>query len=214
MAALEPYLIFTPSVLRYYVHHFASVYIQLLAGILMYIEQAKYFIRLCMGLATFKLTHLIVYAEIPVLVYLSGSVSAGVWLWAVIQATASWVFINLSFVITTHHHDEIWHQGDTTISGDFGLLQAEATRDRLECVHSPFAMYMFGDHVLHHLFPCVDHGYLEVLYPVLLQTLEEFGVEATLLRYSMWESVKGFARQTVREYEHHISTIARRSKVE
>lgn len=36
----------------------------------------------------------------------------------------------------------------------------------------------FGDHILHHLFPTLDHGQLKSLYSVLYETVSEFQVEA------------------------------------
>lgn len=40
------------------------------------------------------------------------------------------------------------------------------------------AVTNFGDHILHHLFPTLDHGYLNDLYPILYDTANEFNVEA------------------------------------
>lgn len=36
----------------------------------------------------------------------------------------------------------------------------------------------FGDHILHHLFPTLDHGQLRSLYAVLRETLSEFQLKA------------------------------------
>lgn len=36
----------------------------------------------------------------------------------------------------------------------------------------------FGDHILHHLFPTLDHGYLKELYPIFHEMVNEFQLEA------------------------------------
>lgn len=54
----------------------------------------------------------------------------------------------------------------------------------------------FGDHILHHLFPTLDHGYLPDLYPILYETVDEFKVE---LRCQSWASlISGQHLQLVR----------------
>lgn len=42
------------------------------------------------------------------------------------------------------------------------------------------AVANFGDHILHHLFPTLDHGYLKGLYPILHGTAKEFNLEARI----------------------------------
>ena len=39
----------------------------------------------------------------------------------------------------------------------------------------PLVLTTFGDHLLHHLFPCVDHSKLPLLYPALRATCAQFG---------------------------------------
>lgn len=39
------------------------------------------------------------------------------------------------------------------------------------------ALANFGDHIMHHLFPTLDHGCLAQLYPILYETVDEFKVE-------------------------------------
>lgn len=61
---------------------------------------------------------------------------------------------------------------------DWGIFQLDAVMDRKDITGSPFLVLTnFGDHALHHLFPTIDHGKLDYLYPVFLKTCEEFGVE-------------------------------------
>lgn len=54
----------------------------------------------------------------------------------------------------------------------------DAVMDRSDINSSHFLVLTnFGEHTLHHLFPTVDHGKLRHLYPVFLNTCEEFGVQ-------------------------------------
>jgi len=39
----------------------------------------------------------------------------------------------------------------------------------------PIVFTTFGNHLLHHLFPAVDHSKLVLLYPALYETLLQFG---------------------------------------
>lgn len=47
----------------------------------------------------------------------------------------------------------------------------------------------FGDHGMHHLFPTLDHGMLNYLYPVFNRTCKEFGVSLRVT--SQWDMVRG-----------------------
>lgn len=69
--------------------------------------------------------------------------------------------------------------------------------DRKEITGSPFLVLTnFGDHTLHHLFPTIDHGKLKYLYPVLKETLSEFGVEFRLT--TQWDLIVGQYCQLLR----------------
>lgn len=73
---------------------------------------------------------------------------------------------------------------------DWGIFQMDAVMDRKDITGSHFLVLTnFGDHTLHHLFPTIDHGKLEYLYPVFLKTCKEFGMEWRLS--SQLELVKG-----------------------
>lgn len=61
---------------------------------------------------------------------------------------------------------------------DWGIFQLDAVLDRKDISGSHFlVLTQFGDHALHHLFPTIDHGQLEYLYPVFLKTCEKFGLQ-------------------------------------
>ena len=84
---------------------------------------------------------------------------------------------------------DIWHDGDepNIEEPDFGLFQIDATRDRKEiCGNFLFVATTFGDHVLHHLFPTLDHSKLPLIYEVFEKTCEEFKVN---MKYSNYPSM-------------------------
>ena len=58
---------------------------------------------------------------------------------------------------------------------DWGLHQLDTVRD-IEKPWLPLVLVTFGDHLLHHLFPAVDHSRLPALYPALQDTLHQFKV--------------------------------------
>ena len=54
-----------------------------------------------------------------------------------------------------------------------------------------------GDHLVHHLFPTVDQSKLDLLYPALQETCQEFGLDQYKYE-SLWEMVKGTHIQMAR----------------
>ena len=81
----------------------------------------------------------------------------------------------MTSVTTTHHHPDIYHSGDTPRADtDWGLSQLDTVRE-IEKEDLLLVLTTFGHHLLHHLFPSVDHSKLGALYPALHQTLAEEG---------------------------------------
>lgn len=69
--------------------------------------------------------------------------------------------------------------------------------DRKEsCQKTALAITHFGDHVLHHLFPTLDHAVLPYLYDILFETLKEFEAEARSRPF--WKLVAGQFQQLAR----------------
>lgn len=69
--------------------------------------------------------------------------------------------------------------------------------DRQELRGNTFlALANFGDHVLHHLFPTLDHGILPQLYDIFFKTLLEFEAESQC--YPWYEIIKGQFLQLAR----------------
>ena len=77
--------------------------------------------------------------------------------------------------MTTHHHPDIYHAHDIPRSDtDWGLSQLDTVRE-VEKSNLLLLSTTFGNHLLHHLFPTIDHSKLAALYPALRETLEEEG---------------------------------------
>lgn len=95
------------------------------------------------------------------------------WIYIILWASFLFGVIGLN---AAHHGRSIYHDGDATRNDlDWGLYQLDSTIDRNDIKGSQFMVLThFGEHILHHLFPTIDHGLLPQLYPVLWQTLDEF----------------------------------------
>lgn len=80
---------------------------------------------------------------------------------------------------------------------DWGVSQLDAVADRIEIKGSHFlVLTSFGDHCLHHLFPTIDHGILDLLYPVFDEVMEKFDVN--LRMFTCWKIYKGGFQQLAR----------------
>lgn len=77
---------------------------------------------------------------------------------------------------------------------DWGIAELDAVIDRYDITGSHWLVLTnFGDHALHHLFPTLDHGVLDQLYPVFKETMEEFGLNLRLA--SQLTCIKGNFKQ-------------------
>jgi hypothetical protein len=95
----------------------------------------------------------------------------------IVYLWSSWFFHNMSLG-TGHHHPLIWHDGDKipkTI--DWGIFQVIAVVrcDEID-QNLLLASTTFGNHILHHLLPSVDHSKLPLVSEVFIQTCREFQI--------------------------------------
>ncbi|CAH1109796.1 unnamed protein product [Psylliodes chrysocephalus] len=99
-----------------------------------------------------------------------------------------------------HHHPDIFHDGDNPRAKenyDWGLSQLDSIMDHKEVCGNHFLVLIhFGDHCLHHLFPTLDHGTLEHLYPIFEEVLKKF--DANLRFVTQWDTICGNFRQMTR----------------
>lgn len=129
-------------------------------------------------------------------------------LWIVLKL---WMFIMLcsSFMHgfvgfnAGHHHDSVFHDGDELKSTDFGVYQIAATADKLEVNSSLFlSLTNYGNHVLHHMFPTLDHAVLPQLNETLINTCVEF--ECELREFPWLQLIIGQFRQLARTEPHKL----------
>lgn len=129
--------------------------------------------------------------------------------WVRITAISSFLF-GLIGLNAAHHTPEIYHDGDAErVDRDWGLYQLDTAIDRSEIKGSQFMVLThFGEHILHHLFPTLDHGLLPQLNPILLKTLEEFKEE--LREKSFLEHLVGQNKQLIRTKPNTIRPCQRK----
>ncbi|KAK9700947.1 Fatty acid desaturase [Popillia japonica] len=118
-------------------------------------------------------------------------------MWTVVILCSSFVFSFIG-INAAHHHPEIFHDGDTPNKDtDWGINQIDAVADRNEITGSHYLVLTnFGDHALHHMFPTLDQGLLQHIYPTFEKTLKQFNIDLRMT--SQLELVKGQFLQMAR----------------
>ena len=102
-------------------------------------------------------------------------------------------------LIATHHHPLIYHAGDYQHpeTKDWGVHQVDTVRDVKKSPNLFLVATTFGNHVLHHLFPTVDHSKLDILWPAFSETCLEFGIDYRFMGAA--DMLKGIHLQLMRE---------------
>lgn len=135
---------------------------------------------------------------LPTLMYIFGNSDVMIVLkfWFFIITLSSFMY-GVVGLNAGHHHNEVFHDGDELKSMDFGIYQLSATIDRIDVKSSQFlTLTNFGHHVLHHMFPTLDHGLLPQLHDTLINTCVEF--EGELREFPWWKLIVGQFRQLTR----------------
>uniref|UniRef100_A0A1L8DY89 Cytochrome b5-related protein n=1 Tax=Nyssomyia neivai TaxID=330878 RepID=A0A1L8DY89_9DIPT len=98
--------------------------------------------------------------------------------WIYIIISGSFVFSLIGFN-ASHHHSGVVHDGDAVRqNSDWAIYQMDTAMDREDINKSHFfTLTFFGQHILHHIFPTLDHGVLAQLQPEFIQTLKDFDYE-------------------------------------
>ncbi|KAF5308058.1 hypothetical protein FQR65_LT06433 [Abscondita terminalis] len=121
--------------------------------------------------------------------------------WQLILVGTSILVTTIAYT-TTHAHPDLYIEGDAMRPKeelDWGVGQLDTTFDRKDIMGNQFLSFvMFGDHALHHLFPTLDHAYLQYLYPLLEETLKEFNFKSINITTTP-DIYLGFYRQAARE---------------
>ncbi|XP_046396474.1 cytochrome b5-related protein-like [Ischnura elegans] len=187
----EPFVEWLPNPKKGFVIRYVSwIYSPILWAVIFYAEKLK---RILSRELEWK-------DAIPLIIPLTFWASTGfspdcirgaIYTWLSVIAVSSFLFgyIGLN---AGHHHPEVFHAGDTPRKdNDWGLAQVDAIMDRVEVCNGiqEFSLVTFGNHTLHHLFPTIDNAHLAKLYPVLIQTCEEFGKNFSF--GNLWETTKG-----------------------
>ncbi|XP_069167234.1 cytochrome b5-related protein isoform X2 [Procambarus clarkii] len=195
VSALEPIWEFFPKPDKTFMQRYGFyVYELLVIPIGMFIEVIKRMCHNYTGELRLRPENLLPVVELIVMILFAESVGMAVRMWLVLHmACSSWFFI--IGLIAAHHHPDIYHHGDAVREDkDWGLLQLDAVRDRVEVTGNLFLVSIaFGDHSLHHLLPTVDHSKLPYLYPAFLETCKEFGIPFKLVR--QWDLFIGRYQQ-------------------
>lgn len=121
-----------------------------------------------------------------------------IWVYIVIPSEILFVAI---FWNRGHHGCNLIHQNDEIRSLDFGEYQLSTVIDRVEANRNTFtSLAYFGDQVLHHLFPTLDHAILPQLRNTLKQTCEEFDIklkpETTMIKATIGQFTELFRTET------------------
>lgn len=117
--------------------------------------------------------------------------------WNMILMAASF-FFQVIGLNAGHHGTDIVHEGDEFKSLDFAYHQMAATIERREANSNLFMiMTHYGEHILHHFFPSLDHSVLYHFHDELMDTCVEFKEE--LKKISLLEA-------TIEQYKHQART--------
>ena len=219
MAALEPILDFRVYDSKSFWHRnqIGAIVLLIASPVTLFAETIKRVINIARGLQKLRPENLLPFIQLVVIQLIiritSADSSVGAasdWsmafkLWFIIQSTFSILFVVMSLMLA-HHHPDMFHAGDGQFRYglDWGLAQLDATGDSKDVTGSLFfELTFFGNHVLHHLFPALDHGILDYLRPILRQTCADFHlpdqvVQSINKNYDQKDLLLGTLRQLAR----------------
>lgn len=201
LSLFEPYLCWVPNPHRKnwvqrYVSWIYSPFVYSVLTIMQFVTRIAYSLGRKRNI--FYLDDIIPFT-IPLVMYLfSGAgILTVLKMWLVIILFSGFMF-GLIGLNAAHHHPDITHDGDAMRNNrDWGLYQIDTIIDRGDVKGSQFLVLThFGEHILHHLFPTLDHGILPQLNPILFKTMEDFEGE---MRETTWfHHIIGQLRQLAR----------------
>ena len=172
----------------------------------------KRFINIGTGQQKLRPENLLPFIELFVMAIVCNDFLTAFKLWLTIHSACSLSFLFIG-VTTAHHHPDMFHAGDGEFRYglDWGLAQLDATGDCKDVTGSLLAeLTLFGNHILHHLFPTLDHGLLDSLRPVLEQTCTDFNLPQQLANtpaYNQRELIIGNLQQLARTQPRNIELI-------
>ena len=204
LAFFEPYADFRVRSKNIGLRYLSALTLFFLSEFFFFIEVLKRIITVLMGYQKLRPENFLPLAELLFIWLLGCPLVPAVKLWLVMHAVSSWFFVVIA-VIAAHHHPDMFHSGDGHFQygNDWGLGQLDACRDRNDVDGVLLAeLTVYGNHVLHHLFPTLDHGVLDIIRPVFQQTCQDFKLPAELSQptspYSQWQLLMGMIKQLAR----------------
>eukprot|EP00090_Calanus_glacialis_P038314 TRINITY_DN66911_c0_g1_i1.p1 TRINITY_DN66911_c0_g1~~TRINITY_DN66911_c0_g1_i1.p1 ORF type:complete len:439 (-),score=74.31 TRINITY_DN66911_c0_g1_i1:18-1256(-) len=172
VTALEPFINFLPAKKNFIQHTLSHFYVYFGIFISFPFEFIKRTVLVVSGEQELLIENLLPILQLSLLLFFN-DVFTSIFLWLLFHSTSGFWLIVTS-VTTTHHHPELYHAGDVPREDtDWGFHQVDTVRD-VEKKNLAVVLTTFGDHLLHHLFPSVDHSKLAQLYPALYETCKEF----------------------------------------
>ncbi|XP_046453473.1 cytochrome b5-related protein-like [Daphnia pulex] len=179
--------------------------------IFFFAEAVKRIITIAIGQQRLRPENLLPLAELIFLCLLGCPFVQAVKLWLVVHGVSSYMF-GVVGIIAAHHHPDMYHPGDGPFQygNDWGLGQLDAVRDRRDVEGVLLAeLTMYGNHILHHLFPTLDHGMLDLIRPVFKQTCLDFKLPAEWAQstspYNQWDLFWGVFQQLARTQPRPLS---------
>ena len=115
------------------------------------------------GRERWRLEHWLPWLQLAALTCATCDPPSSAVLWLTMHCLAGYLLVIQKQ--TTHHGPELYHAGDRPRQDtDWGLHMLDTTRDWDRSggtwgpLARPLAFTTFGNHLLHHLFPAVDHS--------------------------------------------------------
>ena len=182
--------------------HGALALLQLTMPVNAFLDALRRVVTVASGQQQLRAENLFPAWQLVVLYACTHSAATALALWTLMHASCSYWF-GLIGLAAAHHHPDLYHAGDDWRYGrDWGLGQLDAVRDRSDVEqHFAAVLTMYGTHALHHLFPTLDHGQLDQLYPLLRQTCAQFGVADFVPArspFNQWRLLRGLVHQLAR----------------
>jgi len=115
--------------------------------------------------------------QLIVIIFLNNSFFTALYLFLVMHAVTSFIIVGTSFSV--HHDNLCWHDGDEPLKDrDFGRHILATTRDHSvgNLVWNFLLFAGLNDHVLHHLFPTIDHSRFDEIRPEFKSLCAKFGI--------------------------------------
>ncbi|KAJ6646947.1 Cytochrome b5-related protein [Pseudolycoriella hygida] len=183
VTTFEPFLCWIPkaskNVVQRYVSWIYSPFIYSAIFILHYIQN----LILCIvnRKNLLRLEHLIPFT-LPLAMYILGgqnfTMVLKTWMSIIFIGSFFFGFIGLN---AGHHNNHNVHEGDTlrqVSNMDWGIYCLDTVIDNSAISHSHLAsLTHFGNHLMHHLIPTIDHGIISQFYTILFETMAEFEAE-------------------------------------